>query len=228
MSALGRLLMRGWARAFGLVHAGGVVLLALAVATEAADEPWPELGRRLAADVPHAWALLSPALSLVAAALAMRRLRGSGELLVLGTLGVSLRRVRLSVLAPAALVAVAAAAVGRVAAPRVEVARLSGGWLVSGVVLPDPGSPLPDAAAVAAARFGAPWDWPGTAVLLVVASAAGAALGVRGQSWSVLVAAATCVVVDVLRRGSEPEHAGGWLAGLCVLGVALSAGRDAR
>lgn len=215
-----RLLLPAWARAFVLTNLGGLAVVVLVVATESADDPLSVLWMRLSQDVPHTWALLSPALALAAAALAVTRLRGSGELLALASLGVSRGRVLGSVLWVAAPAGVVAALVGRATDPAVSVARAAGAWVVNGAVLPDPGVAVPSASVLAAVRFGNPWDWPGTAALLLAGSVAGAALGVRGGSRSVLVAAAVWLVGDLVRRGSEP------LPGLGVLATAagLAAG----
>lgn len=227
MSAFGRLSLTLWVRSFGLVHGAGVLLLALAVATEAAAQPTAELVRRLRADVPYAWALLSPALTLAAAALGLRRLRDSGELVALGTLGVSPRRVRWGAVVAALPVAALAVAVGAASAPTVEAARVAGGWVVAGRTLADPGGPLPDAAAVAAARFGSSGDWPATGVLLILAAGVGARLGETGHTWGVLLAAAGWVLADVLRRGHQPVVAALFLLAMGAA-AALSAARRSR
>lgn len=201
---LSRLLVRAWLRAQALVHLGAVLLLALVVATESADEPLPTLLARLSGDVPHTWALLSPALTLAAAALAVVRLRGTGELLALGTLGVSTRRVLLSGLAVTLPLGALAAAVGWGTDPAVEVARARGAWLVHGVVRLDPGTAAVSAADLANVQWGASTVWPGTAILLVLGGLAGASLGARDGRRSVVAAAAAWLVLDLLRRGSEP------------------------
>ncbi|MSQ01401.1 MAG: LptF/LptG family permease [Myxococcales bacterium] len=204
MTALGRLLLTAWLRGFLLVQLGGIGLLAIVVATEAADEPVAEVRRRLVSQLPYTWALLSPALALAAAALTAARLSRSGQLLALGTLGVSPRRVRTSVLWVATPFGLVAMAVGHGSQPRVDVARVTEAWIVQGAVLPDPGASVSAPAALLTASWGSPTDWPGTAVLLILASLTGASLGSPRSGWAVLVAAAGWVVVDALRRGSEP------------------------
>ena len=212
MTPLQRLLLPAWARAFFLTNVGGLLVLALVVATESADDSFAVLGDRICRDVPHTWALLSPALALAAAALATGRMRGSGELLAMATLGLSRLRVLLSVAWVALPTAALAAVVGRGTEPAVTVARAAGAWIVEGRVLLDPGAATPSAAALAAVRYGDPLDWPGTAILLVAAALSGAALGARGGGRAVLMAAAAVVVADLVRRGVDPAVGLGILA----------------
>ncbi|GDX80917.1 hypothetical protein LBMAG42_27280 [Deltaproteobacteria bacterium] len=204
LGLLSRLLLVAWLRAQALVHAGALVLLALVVATESADDPLPTLLSRLSIDVPHTWALLSPALTLAAAALAVARLLHSGELLALGTLGVSRLRVLLSGVGVTLPLAALAAAVGRGTDPAVEVARGPGAWVVHGIVLLDPGTTGVSAADLAGVEWGSPAAWPGTALLVVLGGIAGAALGAADGRRSVVAAAAVWLVLDLVRRGSEP------------------------
>lgn len=192
------------------------MLLALVVATESADDPLPTLLERLRVDVPHTWALLSPALTLVAAALAVVRQRQSGALLALGTLGVSPLRVLLSGLWVTMPLAVLALAVGHGTDPAVEVARGPGAWVIHGVVRLDPGTAGLSANDLAQIQWGSPTAWPGTALLLVFGGLAGAALGAADGRRSVVVAASAWLVLDLIRRGSEPA------AGLALLVVAAT------
>ena len=223
MTALGRVLVAAWLRGFLLLQLGGVGLLAVVVATEAADEPPAEVLRRLTSQLPYTWALLSPALALAAAALTSARLSRSGELLALGTLGVSPLRARMSVLWVAMPCALLAMVVGQGCQPRVDVARVAGAWIVHGSVLADPGAAPPGQGALLTASWGSPTDWPGTALLLVLASVTGASFASSRTPWTVLVAAAAWIVGDVLRRGSDP------LPGAAIVLVAgLTAGVSAR
>ncbi len=224
MTALRRLLVVAWLRGFFLVQIAGVGLLAIVVATEAADETPAEVLRRLTSQLPYTWALLSPALALAAAALTAAQLSRSGQLLALGTLGVSPGRVRASVLWVATPCALLTMAVGQLCQPGVDVARIAGAWIVRGVVLPDPGLLPPEQATLLTAAWGSPTDWPGTAILLVLASVTGASFGSLRSVWGVLVAAAAWIVGDALRRGSEPLF-GAAIIGLAALMAVVSARR---
>lgn len=216
ISPLSRLLLVAWLRAQALAHAGAVVLLALVVATESADEPLSALLSRLRVDVPHTWALLSPALTLAAAALTVARLRHSGELLALGTLGVSHLRVFVSGLGVSIPLAALTALVGRATDPAVEVARGPGAWVIHGAVRLDPGVTGLSTHDLAQIQWGSPAAWPGTALLLVLGGLAGAALGAADARRSVVAAASAWLVLDLLRRGSEPAP------GLVLLAVAAA------
>ena len=202
VSPLSRLVLLAWCRSLGLVHGGAIVLLGLVIATESAGLPLSAALSRLLADVPHTWALLSPALTLAATALTMDRLRANGELLALGALGLSRPRFLLTSLAVTLPSGALAAAVGVATDPATEAARVPGAWLVRGVVLLDPGTlVVPDLSRVS---FGPSLDWPGTGLLVVAGGLAGASLGARGGRRSVLAAAAGWLVLDLVRRGSDP------------------------
>ncbi len=218
VAPLTRLLGLAWLRALLLTQLGGAGLLALVVATESASTGGNVL-HRLLSDVPHTWALLSPSLALVGAALAVDALRRRGDWLTLATLGVRRVHVLLSVLAVAIPLGAFAAVVEGLTAPVVGMVRVPGGWLAEGLLL-DPGAVAPAAEVLAEARWTGAWQWPGTALLGIAGSLAGAALGARARGGAVLVAACVWLVVDLLRRGSSAEGAVAWAAVLCGAAVA--------
>jgi hypothetical protein len=215
MAPLNRLLFLAWLRAFLLTQVGGAGLLALAVLTESAASGTPPL-RRLVAEVPHTWALLSPALGLVGAALAVYGLRRRGEWLVLATLGAGRTRLLLSVLALALPLGAFAGLVEGLTMPAVAVLRVPGGWLNAGALRLDPGAEAPVATILAAARWAGAWQWPGTALLLAAGAVTGAALGARARESTTLLAACAWLLGDLLRRGSSPTTAAAWFALACL------------
>jgi hypothetical protein len=214
MAPLVRLLGGAWLRALLLTEVGGAGLLALVVLTESTATGATAWGR-LVTDVPHAWALLSPALALIGAALAVQGLRRRGDWLALGTLGVPRGRLLLSVLLLAVPLGLFAAGVEALTEPASAVLRVSGGWLVEGQLLLDPGAAPPSEDALSAARWRGSWRWPGTAIFVAACEVAGAALGARAPGSAVLLSTLAWVVVDLLRRGSTPAGAAGWSLVVC-------------
>lgn len=214
MAPLSRLLALAWLRALLLTELGGAGLLALVVLTESTATGRDPMARLLA-DVPHTWALLSPSLGLVGAALAVDGMRRRGDWLTLATLGVHRARVLLSVLVLAAPLGLLAALVEGLTQPATAVLRVSGGWLVEGRLLLDPGAAPPSEAALEAARWLGSWRWPGTALFLVAGALTGASLGSRAPGTVVLVVTFGWLVADLLRRGSSPGGAAIWALLVC-------------
>lgn len=148
-----RLLARRLLGALATTHVGGALLLALALAVEAADRPLPVLVSQLLQRLPDLYAHAAAVLTLAASAWATTRLRRDRTLLALGTFGASPLRVLLvaAVLGGAAGLATVPAAPMADSAPSVLPAndawqRLHGGWLrADGIVVPDTpgGDPVP-------------------------------------------------------------------------------------
>jgi hypothetical protein len=219
VAPLTRLLLGAWARALALAHGGGVLLLALVVLTESTANGGDPLVR-LTTELPHTWALLAPALTLVGAALAVSGLRRRGDWLALASLGVPESVVLRSALGPALLLALLAGGVEGLTEPIVTILRVPGGWLVEGTLRLDPGAAAPPADVLAAARWAGAWRWPGTGLLLLAAAPVGAVIAARSRGTAVLVAAFACVVLDLLRRGAPPATGSALAAGLFLAGLA--------
>ena len=222
-SALWRLLLRAWAGPMALCQLGGFALLALATATESARLPLDQLAARMTGELPHAWALVSPALALAAGALALGRMRARGELLGLGSLGVGLGSVFAAGGAVALPVGLLAASVGRLTEPVVAVARIAGGWLIAGRILADPGGAGVTESALRAAVFDGGSLWPGSGLLAVAGALAGAALILLAGPRTVVVSAAALLVLDLVRRSSEGWAGIAWLFGACLVSIGFSA-----
>ncbi len=208
-----RLLGLAYARSFFLVHGGAVLVLGIAIAAESADEDLRALAGRLSVNLPHTWALLAPPLCLAAAALAVSRLRTTGQLTALGSVGVAVR----SVLGGAFLVGLffglGCAVTGVASSPAVEVSRVTGGWWLRGTFVPDDVGNFPVPAGPVLGR------WLSTAWLCPLAAWTGASLGAWRDAGRVLVVAAAVLCLDLVQRGLPLGHApfvGGLAAALAV------------
>lgn len=201
MSARARLLGLAQGRSAVLVHGGAVLVVALALAAESADEPLATVGQRLAADLPHTWALLAPALTVASTALAVTRLRATGQVTALGSVGVGLGALSRSGLWSGVLVGSACLLVGVSVAPALEVARVAGGWWLRGEFVPDAVGTVPVLPPGVTAR------WWATGGLCVLGGWVGAVLGTWAGAGSVLVAAGLVLCFDLVQRGLPVDWA---------------------
>lgn len=200
-----------------VAHTGGVLLFALTVAVEAADEPLPALWGTLRARVPGLWAQAAAVLGGVGVAGAALRLRRRGVVLALGALGVDPR----VLLVVGALLAGAVGGLAGAVPPAATIApgdwvRGEGGWIRGGVGWPDaPGGVVRERPA--------PWrSVPADVVNAAAAGACGAALGLWATATPALVLAAVLLVVDVVARGLAER--GAVPAAMAVAPAALAAG----
>lgn len=192
------LVLLGRAVLLGVVaaHLGGVLLFALTVAVEAADEPLPTLWDTLRARVPGLWAQAAAVLGGVGVAGATLRLRRRGVVLALGALGVDPR----VLLVVGAVLAGAAGGLAGAVTPEAPVApgdwvRGEGGWIRDGLGWPDA------AGGVVTERHAPARSVPADVVNAAAAGACGAALGLWATATPALVLAAVLLVVDVVARG---------------------------
>jgi hypothetical protein len=196
---LGRALLTGVLAA----HVAGLLLLALAIAVEAADEPLLTLAQTLVARVPPAWAQVAAVLGLVGAWAATLRLRNQGVVLGLGTLGVSPYVLLLAGALAASFGGVLASEATDSAEPVAPHAWVRGdaGWIRDGQAWPDERGgavrPLPPIARSAVAD----------ALDAGAAGACGAAVGLFGGPVTALLAAALLLVADVVSRGLSERGA---------------------
>jgi hypothetical protein len=196
------LLARRVATGLLVAHAGGLLLLALALSVEAADEPFRRLLMLLAERIPMLWARSAPALSLLGATLAVFRLRREGAVLGLGACGVSpWIVVAIAGVLGGGVGAVAAAGEPAAAAAADGWVRGSGGWWHEGVAFPD----------VAGGVVGLPAKPTRSAGVDVAGGAAagalGAALGLTGGPVGTLLTVATLLIGDGLCRGLADRSA---------------------
>lgn len=189
-----------------VAHLGGVVVLALAVAVEARQG---ELATLLTARVPSAWALAAAVLTLLGSALAVARMRRSGIVLALGTLGLGPGRIVVIAALLGGLVGAGATQVLRPAADVIGWERIPGGWQHAGQVLADaPGVTL-------APRIHAPRPvvLPEDAIPVgAAAGALGVALALYGSALGPIVVGALllmgeAVVTGLVDRRVWPEEA---------------------
>ncbi len=192
VALLGRAIGAGVA----VAHLGGLLLYALVVAVEAADEPLPVLARIVLARVPALWAQSAAVLGCVGVAAATLRLRRRGVVLALGTLGLD-PRVVLLVGAVGAGVVGGLAGRGVVAPTAVPGAweRGDGGWIRDGLAWPDA------AGAEVRTRPAAGRDLAADVTNAAAAGACGAALGLWAGATPALVVAALLLVGDVVSTG---------------------------
>lgn len=206
------LLARAIGRDVAVVHLGGIALLALAVAIEAADAPLDRLAQAVRMRVPPAWGLAAPALTLVGAVIAMVRARSAGAILALGAAGASPRHA----LVVAALIGAAAGALAPAESRPEEWTRAAGGWIGAAGAIPDvpggtvtpippgPGSVWPVLTSASAGALGAAVGlYRGMVVAAPLAAAlfVGDAVG-RGLAERGMATAATGATLSVLALGA--------------------------
>lgn len=214
--SLHRFLARRLFAALVSTHLGGALLLALALAVEAADRPLPVLVQQLAERLPDLYTHAAAVLTLAGAAWAAFGLRRDRSLLALGTFGASPRRVLLVAAVLGALLGAATLTLPAAAPPSVlpdAWLRLHEGWRrADGTVFPDApgGVPIP---------FDVPAHVPAERVLDgATAGALGAGLGLYAEAGATLLAAAVmllfqAIIAGLVARGALPA------AGLALPGV---------
>jgi len=190
-----RVLGLAFGRAQALAQGGSAVLLALALAAEAAASGGGLLAH-LSHDWPHAWALLCPAVTLAGSALAVAVMSRRGEIVALRALGFGFGSVVAAGLLVATLLALLATLLGTLTAPSVEVARVPTGWWIRGAFVAD----LPDAPALAPPS---PLPrWALASLLGLPAAALGSHLGVTPRLTSVILCSALVLVVSLITHGA--------------------------
>lgn len=193
---VGRLIGGALVRGLFAAHLGGMVLLALVVAVEAADEPIGTLMRTVVARVPELWAALAAVLGVAGVGVAVARLRRQGVVLGLGTLGV---RPAVFVLFAALFAGVWGIGSAQVATPPAEVPgaweRGDGGWIRGGEAWPD------RAGGEVRQRPPEARSLPADLANAAAGGACGAALGLWAGPLGGLLVVGVLLVVDVVAQG---------------------------
>ncbi len=187
-------------------HVGGLLLLGLAIAVEGVGDSLPVLLATLEARLAVAWGQVAAVLGLLGTLAATARLRRRGEVLGLGTLGVSPSVIVLVGALCGAVGGTVAGSVGGEGGGDLPGAweRGDGGWIRDGYAWPDyAGSAVTRRAPRGRSALS-------DAVNAGAAGACGAALGLAGGVAGALLTAALLLVAEVVvtglcARGAVPE-----------------------